>query len=192
MRVIQASAIIFACILMLAVATAEAAPKKKKARRSVSPSIEEIEDQVYETPGFSLGVVLGEPTAVTAKHWFNPRSALDFGAGLSVSESFVVFSDYLFNLVDAFHGDSAFQQALTPYVGGGVIVAFSTKNQNKNRAFFRKSSESTGFGVRALLGIEWRPDHPPVGVFLEVGPGLSIIPNAIAFFHAGLGARYYF
>jgi len=49
--------------------------------------------------GFGLGVVLGEPTGISAKFWLTPGTALDFGLGYSFTSSNSVFdfyADYVF------------------------------------------------------------------------------------------------
>ena len=50
--------------------------------------------------GFGLGVVLGEPTGISAKYWLTSGGALDFGLGYSFTSSNSVFdfyADYVFH-----------------------------------------------------------------------------------------------
>lgn len=47
-------------------------------------------------------------------------------------------------------------------------------------------------GVRIPLGIAWHPRKVPIDVFLELVPGLVVIPATALDFDFALGARFYF
>ncbi len=146
------------------------------------------------TPGpFGLGIVIGEPTGLSAKLWLDQKHALDFGLSFSFNDYFLIFSDYLFHFPGAFGRSSAFVTELTPYVGIGGVLAFANDRRlDRDRHFFGRERDTLGLGVRVPLGIEWIPSKAPLGVFLELVPGIALAPATDAFFEGGLGIRYYF
>jgi hypothetical protein len=147
---------------------------------------------------FGLGVVLGEPTGLSAKYRITSRDAVDFGLAYSFNDFFAIFSDYLFHFPGVIPRPSGsasgatFVSELTPYVGIGAIAFFNTASARNDRKFFTGDGSSAGLGLRIPLGIEWRPHYPPLGIFLELVPGVGIVPSTFGFFEAGIGARFYF
>jgi hypothetical protein len=141
---------------------------------------------------FGLGVVLGEPTGLSAKYWLNSNQAVDFGLAYSFNDFVYIFADYLFHFPHAFGASTEFVSQLNPYVGiGGVFLGSTVSNRNDNR-YFTSGGSSAGLGLRLPLGIEWRPARPPLGIFVELVPGIGIIPSTFGFFEGGIGVRYYF
>ena len=145
-------------------------------------------------PGpFGLGVVIGEPTGLSAKLWLDQKHAIDFGLSFSFDDYFLIFSDYLFHFPGAFGRSSAFVTELTPYIGIGGVLAFANdRRRDRDRHFFGRERDTLGLGVRVPLGIEWIPSKAPLGVFVELVPGIAIAPATDAFFEGGIGIRYYF
>lgn len=144
---------------------------------------------------FGLGIILGEPTGFTGKVYVSPKNAFDFGMAWSFGDYFALYGDYLWQFPGGFGHSSRFVSQLSPYVGVGLVLAFANGKDwwrdGKNR-FFGTSRDSFGIGVRIPLGIEWRPSDPPLGVFLELAPGIAMVPSTSAFFMGGIGVRYYF
>jgi hypothetical protein len=142
---------------------------------------------------FGLGFELGEPTALSAKLWLNHENALDFGLSFAYGDYVSIFMDYLFHFSGAFGHSSTFVSQLTPYVGIGGELAFANdRYYYRDRRFFGYSHNAIGFGVRVPLGIEWTPSRPPLGVFVELVPGISLIPSTSGLVEGGIGVRYYF
>jgi len=142
---------------------------------------------------FGLGIVLGEPSGLTGKVWSDHRAAIDFGLAFAFDDYILMYADYLHHFPGAFGSSSPFVAQLNPYLGIGAIVAFDTNNNfNANRRFFSSGSGSVGLGARIPLGIEWRPSHPTIGVFVELVPGLAILPATDGLVEGGVGVRYYF
>lgn len=142
---------------------------------------------------FGLGFVIGEPTALSAKLWLNGENALDFGLSFAYDAYVSIFIDYLFHFAGAFGHSSTFVSQLSPYVGVGGELAFANDRYwYRDRRFFGYSHSSVGFGIRVPLGIEWTPSRPPLGVFVELVPGISLIPNTSGLVEGGIGVRYYF
>lgn len=140
---------------------------------------------------FGLGLILGEPTGITGKYWLQGPSALDGGIAYSYSDFFLLYLDYLYHFPGAFGNSSEFVSELTPYVGGGGVLFIQTATDT-NRAYFNSNQGSAGFGIRIPLGIEWTPEKAPFGVFVEIAPGVGLVPATFGLFQAGIGARFYF
>ena len=145
-------------------------------------------------PTIGLGLVIGEPTGFTGKFWLANEKAIDFGLAYSFGSYVLVYADYIFQWPGAFSlrtGEKFFND-LIPYVGIGAAVMLATSRPGANRAYFGTNPGGMGLGLRIPLGVEWVPGKPPLGVFIEIAPGLGFVPLTYVFFQGGIGARYYF
>ena len=125
---------------------------------------------------FGVGIILGEPTGVTIKHWTARTTAIDVAAAWSLERdgAFHVHADYLIHNFRVF---SPRKGSLPVYYGiGGRILS-----QKKNRAC-----------VRIPVGMAYLFDRTPLEIFFEIGPVLDLIPATDITIGAGLGVRYYF
>ncbi|MCM2323271.1 MAG: hypothetical protein NDJ90_08405 [Oligoflexia bacterium] len=146
----------------------------------------------YVRPGgTAVGVIFGEPTGITGKFWQGSRNAIDAGFAYSFDSFMMIYGDYLWHFPGAFGASTPFVASLSPYLGVGGEIMFGDR-YHWDRKWVVQESSSAGIGMRIPLGIEWRPANPPLGVFVEMVPGLGIIPGMFGFFHGGLGVRYYF
>ena len=128
--------------------------------------------------GFGLGVLLGEPTGISAKFWLTSDTALDFGLGYSFTSKKSVFdfyADYVFHNSDMIHSTENF----VVYYGPGA------------RLKIREDTDSR-LGVRGVIGILWISRGTSFDVFVEVAPILDIIPATKFDFAGGIGGRYFF
>ena len=138
---------------------------------------------------FGLGVIIGEPTGISAKLWTSNENAFDFGLGWSFGGDRVgkydgnynggsrvhFHMDYLWHAFEAIHSTERFPL----YYGfGGRINSGAGYNSSA--------------AIRGVLGIAWLPRETPIDVFLEVVPSLQFASSAGFGFDAGLGARYFF
>ena len=137
---------------------------------------------------FGAGIVLGDPSAVSGKYWLESKKAIDMGIGWDSGSNLMVFADYLLHypewLANVAHGAK-----LMPYVGiGGLIKVYSDDNDKRRN----NDDSSMRLVFRIPVGIEWLPKEFPLGLFLELVPGLRIYPNTSSDIGAGIGARFYF
>lgn len=139
------------------------------------------------TPGeFGAGIHLGEPSGITGKYGMGRQLAIDFLGAYSLSNYFLLASDFMIHFPGVFGQKVPFVSELEPYVGVGGALALS------NRAPLLGTSSGFGVGVRVPIGIEWVTPEIPVGIYLEVVPGIWIFPATTALIQGGLGARFYF
>lgn len=138
--------------------------------------------------GFGLGIVLGEPTGLSAKLWTSKINAFDFGLGLGLGGDRIKYKgdyneegrvhfhmDYLWH---AFNAISSTERFPLYYGIGG--------RYNSGGGY------DNSFGIRGVFGIAWFPQNTPIDVFLELVPVFQITPESGFGIDAGLGIRYFF
>ncbi len=125
---------------------------------------------------FGLGIILGEPTGVSAKYWVSSRNAVDAGAAWAFSKNgFVdIHSDYLWHFPDVIQSKERF--VLYAGVGGRLGLG----------------GDKVKLGVRVPGGLAYWPKGVPIDVFLELAPILDLIPATVVSLNGGLGIRYFF
>jgi hypothetical protein len=166
------------------------ASQSVQAARKASPSSMESPAGLHRPLG--MGLVFGEPTGFSFKYLLPENRAIDGGLAFSLRSFFMIWSDYLFHFPGAFGASSDFVSQLKPYVGGGAVLFFSTKSGRTDRALYTDSGNSVAFGLRVPFGIEWMVPRAPVGIYVELVPGVGIIPSTFAFLQGGVGGRFYF
>ena len=133
--------------------------------------------QLYsQDRGTGVGIIIGEPTGFSFKHWTSSTTAFDAAIAWSfINEgAFHIHADYLihsFRLIYVPEGKLPFYYGI-----GGRL----------------KTSDKTRLGVRVPLGLAYIFQTAPVDIFLEVVPILDFIPKTDFRINAALGARYYF
>ncbi len=125
---------------------------------------------------FGLGIVVGEPTGISGKYWTSRTTALDGAVAWSFNHegSFYIHADFLkhhFDIIDVTEG----QMPLYYGVGGKVVLA-----------------EDGILGVHVPLGIAYMFETAPLDIFLEIRPGLNLLPATQFDMSGGIGVRYYF
>lgn len=138
---------------------------------------------------FGLGVIIGEPTGLSAKLWTSSITAFDFGLGWSVvgdrssrydgsynGGSRVHFHmDYLWHAFDAI--SSTDRIPLYYGIGGRVDTG---------------AGYNSSTAVRGVIGLAWLPRGSPIDYFVEVAPLLRLTSSSGFAVDAGFGARYFF
>ena len=135
---------------------------------------------------FGLGIVLGDPSALSGKYWIGSQRAIDMGLGWNSGNIFF-FGDYLIHFPKLFNEPRELRQLL-PYAGIGGLIKFYDDDNKRSK----NDDSSVRLTVRIPLGLEWLPLSVPLGIFVEIVPGLKIAPNTGSDIGAGIGIRYYF
>lgn len=136
-----------------------------------------------------VGAILGDPTALSLKHFIG-TDAIDGGLGFGRHEV-ILYADYLKHFPGKLGKQNAFVANLTPYVGVGPVFAFGD-NDKKNKHFIDDDDDDFAFGARIPFGAEWMSREIPIGISLEIVPGIVVVPSTDAFVQGGLAIRYYF
>ncbi|MCU7495617.1 MAG: hypothetical protein HF314_02365 [Ignavibacteria bacterium] len=143
-----------------------------------------------EGKNFGFGIILGEPTGLTLKYWFNRQNALTGSIGGSYFGSPRINVDYLWH-IDAFRSRNA-----TLYAGLGGALGFGSGGDGfwykdeKDRFFYRTTNEA-GLGVRGTFGLNVIPDRVPLETFLEIGALVGLVPSSGAAIDLAIGLRFY-
>jgi hypothetical protein len=131
-----------------------------------------------EDNNLGLGVVLGEPTGITAKYLLSDDSAIDAGAGWETSgdDRIHIYADYLLYINDLFDVGTG---SLPLYFGAGI-------------RFISIEEDDDELGIRLPVGLEYVFPKLPIRVFGELVPVLDLTPDTEFDLDGGVGIRYSF
>ena len=138
-----------------------------------------------EPAGFGLGIMLGEPTGISAKKWIASNVAVD-GAlawSFSGSGSFHIHSDILFHEDDLFNLPRI-EGRMPLYYGPGV--RFKTKDKDND------NGDDARLGIRFPVGLTYIFPRTPLDIFLEIVPIFDLIPETDFSLNLAIGVRYFF
>ncbi|KPK86901.1 MAG: hypothetical protein AMS27_04125 [Bacteroides sp. SM23_62_1] len=125
--------------------------------------------------GFGIGIILGEPTGISAKNWISSKTAVDAAVAWSLYDpSLHIHADFLlhnFNLISVSKGQ------LPVYFGLGARI---------------RLADETNFGARIPVGIDYHFEGAPLDIFFEVVPILNFVPTTAFDLNAAIGMRYFF
>ena len=126
--------------------------------------------------GFGMGIILGEPTGLSAKLWTSSDNAFDFAAAWSFKGdgNLLLQADYVWHFFELMPVPSG-KLPLYIGIGGRVVLA-----------------DDPSFGVRVPIGINYLFADAPIDVFLELVPILDLSPETDFGVGGGLGIRYWF
>jgi len=147
-----------------------------------------VKPSTAQDRGFGMGLILGEPTGLSAKLWTSKVNAFDFGLGVGLGGDRISYKgeynnsgrvhfhmDYLWHSFNAISSTEKFP--LYYGIGG---------RYNSGGGY------EGSFGVRGVLGIAWFPHATPIDVFFELVPVFQVTPLTGLGIDAGLGIRYFF
>jgi hypothetical protein len=148
-----------------------------------------VRGAIAQDRGFGIGIILGEPTGISAKLWTSPVNAFDFGLGWSIGGDRIgkykgnydggsrvhFHMDYLWHSFEATH----LSQQFPLYYGFGG-------------RFNSGAGYDASVAVRGVFGVAWLPHNTPIDVFLELVPSLQLTSTTGFGLDAGIGARYFF
>ncbi len=131
---------------------------------------------VGQDKNFGLGIILGEPTGISAKLWTSGVNAFDFGAAWSFRGEghLLLQADYVWHM---FHLISVSSGRLPFYIGiGGRVIL----------------SDDPLVGARVPVGLDYFFADAPVDIFIEIVPILDLVPSTDFDLGGGIGARFWF
>ena len=130
-----------------------------------------------QNKGFGIGIIIGEPTGISAKNWLSGRTAVDGAIAWSFvkESSFHVHGDFLLHSFDAIETKEPFYF----YYGVGGRIKASKKDPSR-------------VGVRGVAGVGYMLQAAPVDFFLEIAPIFDLTPATEISINAGIGGRYFF
>ncbi|MDZ7766234.1 MAG: hypothetical protein U5K00_17735 [Melioribacteraceae bacterium] len=124
-----------------------------------------------------IGIMIGEPTGISAKHWLTDNTAFAGGLGwhfIGKNSGFNLHLDYLYHIDNRLNTNFTFPL----YYGFGARI--------------RQAGDRFGLGFRGVGGILFFVEPEPIDIFFEIAPVFRLLPNTDLDFDIALGARYYF
>lgn len=139
-----------------------------------------------------VGFVLGEPTALSAKFFLPYDRGIDVQLSINSRDYFLIYGDYLFHFPGLFGRQNEFLDKLYPYAGVGPLLAFGNSSYHAEGQYFDNHDDRFALGARVPFGAEWLWDKAPLGIGLELAPGVMIAPSTVGFLQGGISFRFYF
>jgi hypothetical protein len=126
--------------------------------------------------GFGIGFVLGKPSGLTASLPIGDARAINavLGYDLAGDANLFLQGDYVW-----------IRPGIVPVESGRVSLYYGP-------GAYARLARNPAIGVRAAVGVDYRFAEAPLQIFLEVGPGVNVLPDTEVGVGAGLGLRYYF
>lgn len=140
---------------------------------------------------FGVGFKLGEPSSLSGKYIVDAKVAYDAQISFTTRDYLVIYGDRLFHFPDLITQNSM-SERLSPYVGVGPLFVFQMRKDHDKGQYFNERDDKLAFGVRVPFGIEWMWEKVPLGIGLELAPGIMVLPATIGILQGGLSLRYYF
>ena len=130
---------------------------------------------VSQPEGWGIGLMLGSPTGINAKHWMGGANAVDLGLGTGPGLRF--HADYLFGLAQLASNEDL---TLDFYLGGGAAVGVPGGSCWRGYYAKRFCGPDGYLGVRVPLGLDMRLRSAPIDLGLEAAPGIWVGPELTA------------
>jgi hypothetical protein len=128
-------------------------------------------------PHWELGVVVGQPTGLSAKYWIAARSTIDAAVAYELSDDedrLELYADYQFNFL------------LRP-VGQGVMPVYFGLGP-----FVELSTEEVTLGGRIPVGVQYFIPNTRLSLFGELAAAIEIVPSSDVGIQGGVGIRLVF
>jgi len=128
----------------------------------------------YGQSKFGLGIILGEPTGISAKLWITGTTAIDGAVAWSFANesAFHIHADFLI------HNFGVFDKVVILYYGIGGRIKFG--------------KDETRLGVRIPVGVAYDIPSTSIDLFLEIVPLLNLNPSTSFTLNGALGGRFHF
>ncbi len=133
-------------------------------------------DTPYQTGVVSLGLGLGDPSALDVKFWTGNGSGFNLGIGLERFDDVLgVYGEYELGLAAFRLGQGGARGVFYLGVGGAVAL----------------TDEHTSVAVVVPIGLDFR-FRPPVDLFIEARPGIGVLHRPAFGIGGQIGVRYRF
>lgn len=131
----------------------------------------------YRDGTVSLGLGLGDPSALDLKLWNDNLSGFNIGLGLErFDDIFGLYAEYELGLLGFRMGHGGARGAL--YLGLGGAIAF-------------ERARRTSVALVIPIGLDLRFE-PPIDLFIEARPGIGLVDRPAFGIGGQLGVRYRF
>ncbi len=136
----------------------------------------EVSDESYlGAKGFGIGIVLGVTNGLSIKNWVSRNNALQFDANWDLNYGAMgLGAAYLIHNFEFIEADN---NKFPLYFGIKGWASFAPGG--------------IAAGIQVPLGIAWIPRRAPIDVFIQVEPGISVIPSVHFAPGGGIGIRFW-
>ncbi len=127
-----------------------------------------------------LGFIVGEPTGIDLKIFFNKRNAVEFALAWSLSDEdeMHIQGDYLWHKYDLIDLDNGDEMPLFFGVGGRIVLIDDPVDDV--------------VGIRFPVGLSYIFTDYPFDIFFEIVPILDVAPDSDFDLEGAIGARFWF
>jgi len=130
-------------------------------------------DSFLEKHDIGIGIILGEPTGFSMR--FLERNVI--GIAWSVENNFHLHYDFW-----VYRG--TLKKPVNWYIGPGIKFFYKLDKQNEPKDYY-------GLTVRFCIGLQYYPIKE-LEIFMELVPGIGILPSTAFDIDGGIGVRYFF
>lgn len=138
---------------------------------------------------FGLGIIVGEPTGLSAKLWTSQTTAFDFGLGWSIG------GDRIGNY-DGYYNGGGRVHLHMDYLLHSFEAVGSTGRYPVYYGFGARLNSGGGYdnslAIRFVAGLAWMPKDVPIDMFIEFVPSLQLTSQPGFAIDSVIGVRYYF
>src|ERR1035437_6975502 len=135
-----------------------------------------IKDEAYPgAKGVGIGIVKGETNGLSIKSWVSHDHAFQFDANWDLYYGgFGIGAAYLIHNFDIIEADN---NKFPLYFGIKGWINFAPG--------------TVAAGIQVPLGMAWIPRSAPIDIFIQVEPGISIVPSVRFAPGGGIGIRFW-
>lgn len=134
----------------------------------------------FAAGGTGVGVVLGSPNGITARHWISEQQSIDGSAGWAITKSrFQLNANYLWNMPSAIELG---EENLDLFFGLGLSL----------RSKSGTADNEVVFGPRLPVGLAYEFTNPDIELFTQAALNVGLVPSSHLYFDANVGVRFYF
>ena len=154
-----------------------------------SPPVASPPTTSYKGGQLGIGIILGEPTGLSFAYRLSRKNFLSTALTWSVKDDeFRVYMDYYFrkwNLTKDEFKEVDFPVQIGIGLKGGV-------SNEKENSFSTEEKMEAAASLRFPFGMSGVWLNYPFEIFLEIAPGMKLIPEPEFDLDGGLGVRYFF
>lgn len=131
----------------------------------------------------AVGLILAEPTGLSAKYWLNDEQAIDAAAAWAFSgeDALQLHADWLMHRYDLL-GINTPEGRAPLYFGLGARLKLKDD----------KGRDDDALGIRVPVGVTFLFAQAPFDLFAEIVPVLDIAPDTDLDLNLAVGGRFYF
>ncbi|MGE0528824.1 MAG: hypothetical protein AB7G93_12300 [Bdellovibrionales bacterium] len=144
---------------------------------------------VFAQQNFGAGLVIGDPTGLTAKYELNKNHAVDSALSFFNDEIYL-HGTWLWMMPTLFDIDN---YPFNWYFGlGARMITHDHGRHHRHGDDDDDADDHFHFGARAPVGLRMNFNNPKIEIFGEVSLALDVAPKLNMDLDFGIGARYYF